>query len=271
MSQRQMAKSRMMLTAMAMAGRAVKKSAKKAVKVTAKGAVKGTAIGAAMGAGIALVLAAGPLQAENLASPRTFAGQDDFVSRLEALALLQTLNAELLSNPSATLTLERWCERHQLVSPVRVAARLVRGADKPATAAIRQMLGVGEAEPVRYRRVQLACGDFVLSEADNWYVPARLTPEMNRLLDETDTAFGRAVQALQFRRRTLSARLLWAPLPEGWEMQAERAKPAPALLVVPPAVIEHQAVLTVPDGTPFSVVVETYTDKVLAFRRPAAP
>jgi hypothetical protein len=29
--------------------------------------------------------------------------------------------------------------------------------------------------------------------------------------------------------------------------------------------LEHRAVLTLPDGTPFSEVVETYTDKVLAF------
>ncbi len=40
----------------------------------------------------------------------------------------------------------------------------------------------------------------MLSEADNWYVPVRLTPEMNQALDTSDIAFGRAVQALQFRR-----------------------------------------------------------------------
>ncbi|MBS7697064.1 MAG: hypothetical protein KF792_07350 [Chelatococcus sp.] len=229
-----------------------------------------TAVGSAVGAGVALVLAAGPVQADSAPPPRLFAWQDDFVGRLEALALLQTLNAELLSNPSATLTLERWCARHQLASPVRVVARLVRGADKAPTAAIRQTLAVAEEEPVRYRRVQLVCGDFVLSEADNWYVPARLTPEMNRLLDETDTAFGRAVQALQFRRRTLSARLLWTPLPDGWEMSSRQVRtPATGPLAVPTEVIRHEAVLSVPDGTPFSVVVETYTDKVLAFRRPS--
>ena len=47
------------------------------------------------------------------------------------------------------------------------------------------------------------CGSVVLSEADNWYVPSRLTPEMNRLLDTTDAPFGRVVQAVHFRRRTL--------------------------------------------------------------------
>ena len=278
MLRRPLAKSRKLLPVMAAAGTIAMKAATKVTTAAAKrrlrhsfeSAATGRAIGGAMGAGVALVLAAGPLRADPVAPARPLAWQDDFVSRLEVQALLQTLNAELLSNPSATLTLERWCARHRLASPARVVARLVRGTDKAATSAIRQTLGVGEAEPVRYRRVQLACGDFVLSEADNWYVPARLTPEMNRLLDETDTAFGHAVQALQFRRRTLLARLLWSPLPDGWEMtvaRKDRSSPAAGALAIPAELIQHQAVLSVPDGTPFSFVVETYTDRVLAFRR----
>ena len=108
----------------------------------------------------------------------------------------------------------------------------------------------------------------VLSEADNWYVPGRLTPEMNRLLDSTDMPFGKVVQALHFRRHTLSARLLWLPLPEGWEMNtAEPGSGAPDL-TVPPQVLEHRAVLLLPDGTPLSEVVETYTANVLAFPAP---
>jgi hypothetical protein len=31
------------------------------------------------------------------------------------------------------------------------------------------------------------------------------------------------------------------------------------MLEIPDAVLEHRAVLTLPDGTPFSEVVETYT------------
>ena len=69
--------------------------------------------------------------------------------------------------------------------------------------AIRRLLQVGAAEPVRYRRVRLACGDQILSDADNWYVPARLTAEMNHTLDETDTPFGAVVKPLDFRRRTI--------------------------------------------------------------------
>jgi hypothetical protein len=36
-------------------------------------------------------------------------------------------------------------------------------------------------------------------------------------------------------------------------------------------VLEHRAVLTLADGTPFSAVVETYTGEVLAFPQPRLP
>lgn len=190
------------------------------------------------------------------------------MARVEALALLQTLNADLLSHDSATLTLERWCDSHHLASPPRIVAERVAGIDKPPTEEQRRELGVTAAEPVRYRRVRLLCGAVPLSEADNWYVPSRLSPEMNRLLESTDTPFGRAVQALHFQRHTLSARLLWQPLPEGWEMSPLAASRASGQLTVPPGVLEHRAVLTMPDGTPFSEVVETYSANVLAFPAP---
>jgi chorismate-pyruvate lyase len=195
---------------------------------------------------------------------------DSFTTRLEALALLQSLNADLLSHNSATLTLDRWCEAHRMASPAKVVAERVRDVDKPPTAELRQTLAVGDDEAIRYRRVRLRCGEHVLSEADNWYVPSRLTPEMNQALESSDIAFGRAVQALHFQRRTLKADLLWSPLPEGWEMGGVPGpRPKSAVLEVPAQVLQHQAVLTVPDGTPISVVVETYTSSVLSFPEPA--
>lgn len=190
----------------------------------------------------------------------------NFVSRLEALALLETLNSELLSNNSATLTLEHWCDVHHLASPARIVAVRVPDFDNPMSPDQRQELHVTPTEPVRYRRVRLKCGSVVLSEADNWYVPSRLTPEMNKLLDTTDTPFGRAVQALHFQRRTSSAKVLWRPLPEGWEMNA--ASINAAVVPTPAILLEHRAVLTLPDGTPFSEVVESYTAGVLAFPVP---
>jgi chorismate-pyruvate lyase len=185
--------------------------------------------------------------------------------RIKAHALLRALNAELLSHDSATLTLERWCEARGLASPARIVAERRHGSHVEPSVEQRRLLGVGTSDLIRYRRVRLRCGDCVVSEADNWYVPARLTAAMNRELDTTDVAFGRAVRSLNFRRRTLSSRLLWSALlpAEGADegLGAELARP-----VIPPQVLVHTAVLTLPDGTPFSFLVETYAREVLALR-----
>ena len=192
-----------------------------------------------------------------------------FVTRVEALAVLQSLNADLLSHDSATLTLERWCDVHKLASPAKMTAVRVAGADKVPTPEQRVELGVSPTEPVRYRRVKLTCGALVLSEADNWYVPGRLTPDMNRQLNNSDAPFGLVVRRLHFQRHTLSSTLLWLPLPPGWEMNEPAAGGRGVVgegnQSMPPKLLEHRAVLTLPDGTPFSEVVETYTDQVLAF------
>jgi hypothetical protein len=193
---------------------------------------------------------------------------DSFVGRLEALALIESLNGELLAHDSATLTLERWCADHHLANPALIVAERVRDAVKPASAEVREALDVTPDEPLGYRRVKLKCGDHVLSEADNWYAPSRLTPEMNHALETTDTPFGKAVAALHFRRHTLSADLLWRPLPQGWERGAPAAQDNKGALAIPDHVLEHRAVLSTPDGEPFSEVVETYTGEVLAFPPP---
>jgi len=238
--------------------------------------MSGTAVkcGGSRKTGVAVAVACGAVLvgsmacADDLASAQTRSWSNNFVARVEALALLETLNAELLSNNSATLTLEHWCDVHHLASPPRIKAVRVIDVDKSVSAEQRQELHVTPAEPVRYRRVRLECGAVVLSEADNWYVPSRLTPEMNNLLDTSDTPFGKAVLALHFQRRTLSAKLLWRPLPEGWEMNAASANAA--LVPMPAILLEHRAVLTLPDGTPFSEVVESYTANILDFPQPHA-
>ena len=206
--------------------------------------------------------------AQDAAAARTPAWPDSFVARVEALALLQTLNADLLGHDSATQTLERWCDAHRLAAPARIVAERVAGVDQAPSEQQRRELAVAPTVVVRYRKVRLVCGTMVLSEADNWYVPERLTPAMNRLLDTTDTPFGRAVQALHFQRHTLSATLLWSPLPQGWEMSATAPRGALGKLPMPPRLLQHRAVLSLPDGTPFSEVVETYTSNVLAFPPP---
>lgn len=194
---------------------------------------------------------------------------DTYQSRLEILALLQSLNGEILAASSATRTLEQWCGDHRMAHDAKVVARLVPGVRKEATAEQLQRLGAREPSEVQYRRVELRCGTHVLSEADNWYVPARLTPEMNALLTTTDTPFGKAVQSLRPYRRTIEVTMLWSPLPRGWEQEKRSTfrSHRRQMLEIPKEVFRHRAVLYTSDHVPFSEVVETYQSQVLAFRR----
>jgi chorismate-pyruvate lyase len=201
------------------------------------------------------------LQAESSASCP--AAPAALVSRLEAQLLVETLNAQLLSQQSATLTLEQWCGAHDMARPATIVADRVVGNKEPS-AEQRRDLRVDEHEALRYRHVKLRCGSVVLSEADNWYVPGRLTSEMNNLLDTTDAPFGRVVRSLDFRRHTMSATLLSPFLPSGWERMPRERIESLGEPCLPEHVLEHRAILTLPDGTPFSEVVETYTGGVLA-------
>lgn len=151
------------------------------------------------------------------------------------------LKAELLSSPSATQTLTGHCARLRLADPPVIRAVREMDAERAADARIRRLLQVGAGEPVRYRRVRLSCGGQVLSDADNWYVPARLTAEMNSTLDHTDTPFGAVVKSLHFHRRTLKAEAL-----------DDRAH-----------VLQVTALLVDARNRPFSLVQESYSRVLL--------
>jgi len=192
---------------------------------------------------------------------------DTYESRLEVLALLETLNAELLASTSATATLEAWCSDHHMTADPKIVAVRVAGARKTPAPEVLQQLDVADAAEVAYRRVELRCGAHVMSEADNWYVPARLTPEMNALLTTTETPFGKAVQALHPYRRTISVTALWSPLPRGWELRPRPPSHPRRKLALPAYVFEHRALLLTAENRPFSEVVETYRSDLLAFGR----
>ena len=161
--------------------------------------------------------------------------------RAAPVAQLAAFEAQLEANPSATAVLQSWCDAHARPG-TRIVARQVQPAPVPPPANVRQTLKIKPGEAVRYRRVQLMCGDRVLSNADNWYLPGKLTDAMNDALDHSQTPFGRAVAALHFSRRNLET----VYLPPGGQ-----------------SVLRHSALLTTDKGEKFSFVVETYTRQIL--------
>jgi chorismate-pyruvate lyase len=201
---------------------------------------------------------------------RAAAWPDALLTRTQALALVQGLNAEILASRSATATLEKWCRDHNLAREPRVVAEMVAGEPRAPDAEQRQRLRADSGEVVRYRRVRLRCGDHVLSEAENWYLPGRLTPEMNRVLETSDTPFGRVVAPLEPYRRTFAARLLWSPLPEGWERYSHSVPPclSSGPLAIPGALFEHRALVLGSDNLPIAEVHEVYQGGLLAFSPP---
>lgn len=193
---------------------------------------------------------------------------DTPVARLEALALIESLNAEILSSSSATLTLERWCRDHALADPPQILAHQIEAPAAPPSAEVRSDLQLSPADTVRYRRVELTCGAHVLSVAENWYVPSRLTPDMNRLLDDTQTPFGKVVLPLKPHRETRAMQHLWSPLPEGWERLRNASAGTAAPLNIPAALFEHRAVLYTEAHVAIAEVREVYQRDLLDFPEP---
>jgi hypothetical protein len=196
----------------------------------------------------------------------------DLTARLEATALLQSLNVELLTSESEKETLARWCVSHRLVSNPQIAIERVLDAEELPTAAQRTMLDTSAKESVRHRKVRVFCGSAVLLEADDWYLPSRVSPQVNALIESTELPLERAVQIAYFRRRTLSATLLWPQLPELRELGSEKGlTESQAIQPLPARVLTHHVLLMLPDGTPFGEIQANYMSNVLAFPCPSLP
>lgn len=162
-----------------------------------------------------------------------------------ATPTLDQFEARLAANPSATAVLESWCREHFDPSAT-VRASVISTSSSSPTARIRRELAIGDAEHLGYRRVSLQCSGRTLSLAYNWYVPGRLTPEMNRALAATDQPFGRVAAPLNYTRERLLG-------------QRGNADYCPA-----GTILTHRALLRLPDGRPLALVVECYTGAILA-------
>ena len=154
---------------------------------------------------------------------------------------LGAFEATLAAQDSATAALGQWCATQGLANPAVIRALPVFGESIAPPDDLATLLRLAPGETPGYRHVRLTCGDKVLSEARNWYVPSRLTPDMNATLATTDTPFGKTVAALGFRRERIASQRGRLPgCPEG-------------------TILSHRALLRLPDGRPLSALVECYT------------
>jgi len=187
--------------------------------------------------------------------------------RVQVESLIDGFQARLLASRTATAALEAWCAEHKMALVPAIKARIVSGIDKPLSPEQRERLQIGAEEPVKYRRVELVCGENILSEADNWYVPARLTADMNGIVETTDTPFGQAVAALRPFRKTFSVTHLWEPMPPPPDPGLAPETPARPL-DIPWRLLEHRALVLTAGNVPFAEVRETYTRNILGFAAP---
>jgi chorismate-pyruvate lyase len=164
---------------------------------------------------------------------------------IQPAAPVEGLERMLASHDSATAALEQWCEQQGLANPAQVIAEQAAGQLVSDPAYLRELLGVAAAEPLGSRHVRLTCGGRLLSQAQNWYVPARLTPEMNAVLASTTTPFGKVAAPLQFRRELIETRRgAGSDCPAG-------------------TVLYQRAVLRLPDGRALAHVLECYAASAL--------
>ena len=109
--------------------------------------------------------------------------------------------ATLAAHDSATEALSTWCEARGIARPAQIVARPVSGTPAKPPKGLRRLLGVGPQEPLGYRHVELTCGGHMLSSAHNWYVPGRLTAEMNAALAASHIPFGKIAAPLALPAR----------------------------------------------------------------------
>lgn len=154
----------------------------------------------------------------------------------------ETLQAELARESSATVVLQRHCDR-LTGGGVPIRAHLLPVLNEPTIPNLREHLAVDDSVVLGVRHVSLRCNAVTLSDAWNWYVVSRLSPEMNKTLQQTDMPFGRVVSPLHFHRQTLDSRL--ANLPNDIVLQNS-------------ALLRRQS-----DNAPIAFVLENYRGAIL--------
>lgn len=179
--------------------------------------------------------------------------------------LIQELNTRLIKGPTATGTLQAWCEEHHLSEgPISILC-LHHGLASRIDDSIFDKLEARPGETIWYRRVQLVRGSLFLSEAENWFVPQRLPPEIADILSTTDIPFGQAIAPLKPFRRTLSVCVPALVSGSSAEQFSDMCRIERRL---PTVVLEHEAVVMSEAGEPLALVREDYSAELVSFARP---
>jgi chorismate-pyruvate lyase len=164
-------------------------------------------------------------------------------------ALVWALNTRLIAGATATETLLAWCEEHGLSEgPITVE---IRQCFAPAVVPddVLPALKLDPGETIHYRQVRLMRGPLPLAAAENWFVPQRLTADMNEALIQTNVPFGRVIAPLRPLRRTLAADL---------QPHAE-------------IILRHRAVVLSNAGTALALVKENYFSDLVSFASAPSP
>lgn len=135
-------------------------------------------------------------------------------------APLAAFRDRLREAASATGLLQTWCEARGIGEGSVRALRHPGPAEPLPAEATHMLLPPGAPHHVRHRRVTLLRGAAGLSDCDIWWLPSRLTPEMQAALDSTDRPFGTVVEALRPTRRVLAETVLPPGGPHGLEVTA---------------------------------------------------
>ena len=167
----------------------------------------------------------------------------------DTAALVWALNTRLIAGATATETLLAWCDEHGLSEgPITVEIRQ-RFAPALVPDEVLPALEPGPGDGIHYRQVRLMRGSLPLAAAENWFVPQRLTADMNEALNRTNVPFGHVIAPLQPLRRTL----------------AVNPQPHAEIILV------HSAVILSRLGTALALVKESYFSDLVAFASASSP
>ena len=220
--------------------------------------------------------------------------KDTPLHRLVLATLINEFSNRILTHHSSTATIENWLQENHMAHALPLHIKHIApetfppkthneaieahpAACPPVLCAALNVTPSLSDSSLAYRKIHLFAEGRVFCIADNWYRPDVLTPSMRHQLETTDIPFGRVVRPLGFFRRILEHRVLWSPLPQGWQRvlfqhyNAQQEKEAP-FLSVPHNLFEYTAILHTHNGVPFSALVETYTSEILniPFRLPVS-